>query len=198
MGSEDDDHTACHPNKGCLLHSPQHRHSWASRGVRQRTSQMKKIYLQSISVSVHAFAFICSSFMTFWIKNPAFLITEEKPWYLKALFFFKLGSWVISSVQSFPNCYMCPIYSPLLAYTHTHAGTHMHMLFYILLYSYLHNANNTNITVCTVYTYIYPYMYMYMSEHLSWRKSYSMLPGRESSSWVLIPGSPDLSLEKDT
>ena len=51
--------------------------------------------------------------------------------------------------------------------------------------------------VCTAYTYIYPYTYMYMSEHLSWRKRYSMLPGRDSSSRVLILGSPDLSCEKD-
>lgn len=151
MGSEDDDHTACHPNKGCLLHSPQHRHSWASRGVRQRTSQMKKIHLRSISVSVQAFAFISSSFMTFWIKNPAFLITEEKPWYLKALSFFKLGSWVMSSVQSFPNCCMCPVYSPVLAYTHTHAGTHMHMLLHIL-HTVIYTMQIIQILLYAVYT----------------------------------------------
>lgn len=91
-------------------------------------------------------------------KNPAFLIMEEKPWYLKALFFFflELGSWVISSAQSFPNCYMCPTYSSLLAYTHTHTHEHtyMHMLLYILLYSYLQNENNTNI-LYALYTHIH-------------------------------------------
>ena len=73
-----------------------------------------------------------------------------------SFFFLELGSWVISSAQSFPNCYMCPIYSPLLAYTHTqtHEHTYMHMLLYILLHGYLHNENNTNI-LFALYTHIH-------------------------------------------
>lgn len=107
-------------------------------------------------VFVQAFAFISSSFMTFW-KKPCILDHGREAMIPESSFFFlELGSWVISSAQSFPNCYMCPTYSPLLAYTHTHMHEHtyMHMLLYILLYSYLHNENNTNI-LYALYTHIH-------------------------------------------